>query len=104
MRLGKNTVTQRALKWFSRPARWFRRPLGKLVKPLGKIDGIEKPAVYLGFAFLLWRLWVEQHRNQTASGRRPPPRRRPSLRLLVQERLNRAAGSRSDDQGPRPSA
>jgi hypothetical protein len=69
--------------------RWFRKPLGKLAKPLGKIDGIERPAVYLGFAFVLWRLWMENER-----------RRRPSLRLAVQDRLARAARRRAEGQDP----
>ena len=93
MKIGRKTLTQRARSFLSRPLRWFGKPLGKLAKPLGrlakplgKIDGIERPAVYLGFAFVLWRLWMEKER-----------RRRP-LRLAVQDRLASAARRRAQRQ------
>lgn len=115
LNLGNRTMTQRALGWFSRPARWFKKPLGKLAKPLGKlakplgnIDGIERPALYLGIAFVLWRLWRENSqsglRARGDSSGRPGRRRRPSLRMLVQNRLDRAAFDRADDQQPRAGA
>lgn len=102
-------MTQRARGWLSRPLRWFGKPLGRLARPLSKIEGIEKPAVYLGFAFVLWRLWVDQRaKNAALSGRGGSPgtrRRRPSLRLRVQElvteRWDRAAGRRAEEHDSR---
>lgn len=114
MKIGRKTLTQRARGFLLRPLRWFAKPLGRLgkplsrlAKPLGKIDGIEKPAVYLGFAFVLWRLWVDQRSRGATPGRGPSPmppvrRRRPSLRLAVQERWARAAGRRAEDHESRP--
>jgi hypothetical protein len=77
---------------------WRKRATRRVLGWLGRIEGVEKPAILIGFGLLLYRVW-----RGGKLDRKVQPPQRPILGR-VRERLSRALDKERSSSAPSPPA